>query len=96
LHADDSASASYVTKIPPVPGLAVYSVSQEAGTLNSIGAVLGNDVAIKAYREAKLPFPDGTIIALCATATFRRRKTTKSLAKPNLSFLGKPRIFSLW
>jgi hypothetical protein len=29
----------------------------------SIGAVLGNDVAIKAYREGKLPFPDGTIIA---------------------------------
>ena len=25
--------------------------------------VLGNDVAIKAYREGKLPFPDGTIIA---------------------------------
>jgi hypothetical protein len=24
---------------------------------------LGNDVAIKAYREGKLPFPDGTIIA---------------------------------
>jgi hypothetical protein len=24
---------------------------------------LGNDVAIKAYRDGKLPFPDGTIIA---------------------------------
>jgi hypothetical protein len=24
---------------------------------------LGNDVAIKAYREGKLPFPEGTIIA---------------------------------
>jgi hypothetical protein len=24
---------------------------------------LGNDVAIKAYREGKLPFPDGTIVA---------------------------------
>ena len=24
---------------------------------------MGNDVAIKAYREAKLPFPDGAIIA---------------------------------
>ena len=32
-------------------------------TSNSLGAILGNDVAIKAYREGKLPFPDGTIIA---------------------------------
>jgi hypothetical protein len=39
------------------------SVSHEAGNLNRIGAILGNDVAIKAYREGKLPFPDGTIIA---------------------------------
>ena len=28
-----------------------------------LGAVLGNDVAINAYREGKLPFPHGTIIA---------------------------------
>ena len=41
----------------------LVSVAHEAGNFNSIGAVLGNDVAIKAYREGKLPFPDGTIIA---------------------------------
>jgi hypothetical protein len=39
------------------------SSAHEAGNLNSLGAVLGNDVAINAYREGKLPFPDGTIIA---------------------------------
>jgi hypothetical protein len=39
------------------------SVAHEEGSLHSIGAVLGNDVAIKAYREEKLPFPDGAIIA---------------------------------
>ena len=39
------------------------SSAHEAGSLNSIGAVLGNDVAIKAYRDGMLPFPDGTIIA---------------------------------
>jgi hypothetical protein len=38
-------------------------VSHEAGNINSIGFVLGNDVASKAYRERKLPFPEGTIIA---------------------------------
>jgi hypothetical protein len=39
------------------------SVSHEAANFNSIGAVLGNDLAVKAYREGKLPFPDGAIIA---------------------------------
>jgi hypothetical protein len=39
------------------------SSAHEAGNLNSIGAVLGNEVAFKAYRDGKLPFPDGTIIA---------------------------------
>src|SRR5262245_37206642 len=41
----------------------VISVAHEEGNLNSLGAILGSDVAIKAYREGKLPFPDGTIIA---------------------------------
>ena len=36
---------------------------REAGNLNSIGASLGNDVAIKAYREGTLPYPEGAIIA---------------------------------
>ena len=41
----------------------LISVAHEEGKLNSLGAILGNDVAIKAYRDKKLPFPDGTIIA---------------------------------
>jgi cytochrome P460 len=64
LHAADPAAPLYVTTIPPgYRDWRFISVSHEAGSLNSIGAVLGNDVAIKAYREGKLPFPDGTIIA---------------------------------
>jgi hypothetical protein len=54
----------FVTKMPPgYRDWRVISVAHEAGDLNSLGAKLGNDVAIKAYREGKLPFPDGTIIA---------------------------------
>ena len=41
----------------------LISVAHEEGNLHSFAAVLGNDVAIKAYREGKLPFPDGAIIA---------------------------------
>ncbi len=53
-----------VTKIPPgYRDFRLISVAHEEGNLNSLGAVLGNDVAIKAYREGTLPYPDGTIIA---------------------------------
>jgi Cytochrome P460 len=44
----------------------LISVAHEAGKLNDLRAVLGNDIAIKAYREGKLPFPDGAIIARLA------------------------------
>ena len=58
------AAPVFVTKIPAgYRDWSVISAAHEAGDLNSLGAKLGNDVAIKAYREGKLPFPDGTIIA---------------------------------
>jgi Cytochrome P460 len=64
LHADETPAPLFVTKIPPgYRDWKLISVAHEEGNLNSIGAVLGNDVAIKAYREGKLPFPDGAIIA---------------------------------
>jgi Cytochrome P460 len=64
LQADDSGTPIFVTTIPPgYRDWKLISVAHEEGNLNSIGAVLGNDVAIKAYREGKLPFPDGAIIA---------------------------------
>src|SRR5580704_1267886 len=51
-------------KIPPgYRDWRMVSVAHEEGNLHSFAAVLGNDVAIKAYRDGKLPFPDGTIIA---------------------------------
>jgi hypothetical protein len=62
-HADGE-SAPFVTEIPHgYRDWKWISSAHEAGTLNSLGAVLGNDVAIKAFREGKLPYPDGTIIA---------------------------------
>jgi len=64
LLADDSAAPIFVTQIPPgYRDWKFVSVAHEEGSLHSIGAVLGNDVAIKAYREGTLPFPDGAIVA---------------------------------
>ena len=63
-QADKNSASIYVTKIPSgYRDWKVVSVAHEAGNLNSIGVVLGNDIAIKAYRDQKLPFPDGSIIA---------------------------------
>jgi Cytochrome P460 len=44
----------------------LISVAHEEGDLKDIRAILGNDVAIKSYREGKLPFPEGAIIARIA------------------------------
>ena len=41
----------------------VISVAHEEGGLKSLGVILGNDLAISAYRKGDLPFPDGAIIA---------------------------------
>jgi hypothetical protein len=63
-QADEKSAPVYLTKIPSgYRDWMLISVAHEEGNLHSFAAVLGNDVAIKAYREGKLPFPDGAIIA---------------------------------
>src|SRR5271168_4609605 len=66
------ASASADGGAVPMFGIKVFpgyrdwkliSVAHEEGNLNDIRAILGNDIAITAYRADKLPFPDGTVIA---------------------------------
>src|SRR5580765_3109840 len=63
-QADEKSAPAYLTKIPSgYRDWMLISVAHEEGNLHSFAAVLGNDVAIKAYREGKLPFPEGAIIA---------------------------------
>jgi hypothetical protein len=60
------ASPIYGVTIPPgYRDWHLISVKQltGGGGLKQLRAQLGNDLAIKAYREGKLPFPDGSIIA---------------------------------
>jgi hypothetical protein len=40
--------------------------SHEAGSLDELRGILGNTLAMKAYREATLPFPDGAILVKVA------------------------------
>ena len=57
-HANDDVSPVFVTKIPAgYRDWRLISVAHEEGNLHSFAAVLGNDVAIKAYRGGTLPVP---------------------------------------
>jgi len=64
-QADDETAPIYGIKIPPgFRDWRLISVNHLAGgNLKQVRAQLGNDIAIAAFREGKLPFPDGTIIA---------------------------------
>ena len=62
-HADEEASPLFGVKIPDgYRDWKLISVTHEEGDFNQLRAQVGNDIAIKAYREGKLPFPDGAII----------------------------------
>ena len=57
----------FVTEIPPgYRDWKLISVSHEEGRLTDIRAILGNDIAVQAYREGTFPFPDGAIITRIA------------------------------
>jgi hypothetical protein len=63
---DDDASPIFGVKIPQgYRNWEMVAVSEEAG-LDELRGVLGNDVAMKAYRAETSPFPDGTVLAKLA------------------------------
>src|SRR5262245_1991167 len=64
-QADGEAAPIYGVKIPPgYRDWQLVSVNHLAGDkVKQVRAQLGNDIAMKAFREGKLPFPDGAIIA---------------------------------
>jgi hypothetical protein len=68
----------------------LISVAHEAGSLNDLRAILGNDLAIKAYREGKLPFPDGTIIARIAWSYVPSEENNKVFGHPQSFVAGPP------
>ena len=66
-QADGEAAPIYAVKIPlGYRDWSLISVAHEEGKLNDLRAILGNDVAVKAAREGKLPYPDGAIVARIA------------------------------
>ena len=82
-RSDDQPAPIFGIKIPAgYRDWKLISVAHEEGNLNDLRAVLGNDVATKAYREGKLPFPDGTIIARLAWNYVPSDENNKVFGRP--------------
>ena len=71
----------------------LISVAREEGDLDDIRAVLGNDAAIKTYREAYAPshYPDGTIIARLAWSFDESEENNKSFGRRQSWVAGHPK-----
>jgi Cytochrome P460 len=88
---DEQAAPIFGVKIPPgYRDWGVISVAHEAGNNNDLRVILGNDVAIKAYREGKLPYPDGTIIARLAWSYVPSEKNNEVLGRAHSFVAGAP------
>ena len=88
---DDEAAPIFGVKIPPeYRDWRLISVAHEEGNLNDFRAILGNDAAIRAYREGKLPFPDGTIIARLAWSYVPSEENNKVFGRPQSFVAGPP------
>jgi hypothetical protein len=89
---DEAAAAIDAGKLPAgYRDWRLISVAHEEGKLNDIRAILGNDVAIKAYREVKPPFPDGTIIARLAWSHDSSEENNKTFGRNQSFVAGAPK-----
>jgi hypothetical protein len=96
---DPEASPIYGVKIPVgYRDWTLVNVGHEAANLNDFRVVLGNDIAIKAFRDGTRPFPDGAMIARLAwkyvpsaenNAVFGREQSFVTGAPTNLEFMVK-------
>ena len=87
-------------QVAPLSGLGIpngyrdwrlISVAREEGDLDDIRGILGNDVAIKAYRDGTLPFPDGTIIARLAWAYQSSEENDRAFGRAQSFVAGPPK-----
>jgi Cytochrome P460 len=95
-QAGEEAAPIFGIKIPPgYRDWKLISVAHEAGNLNDIRAILGNDIAIKAYREGKLPFPDGTVIARISWTYVSSEENNKVFGREQSFVAGSPPVWYL-
>jgi len=90
-QADGEAAPIFGVQVPPgYRDWKLISVAHEGGNLNDLRAILGNDIAIKAYREGTLPYPDGTIIARLAWSYIPSDENNKVFGRSQSFVAGPP------
>ena len=88
--ADEDGAAIAAGKLPRgYRDWRLISVAHEEGELNDIRAILGNDLAIRAYREGK-PFPEGTIIVRIAWKYLPSEENNKTFGRAQSFVAGPP------
>jgi hypothetical protein len=83
-RANEEASPIYGVKIPPgYRDWKMIAVAQlVTGKVDQLRAQLGNEIAIKAFKEGKVPFPDGAIIVALHWNRVPSEENNKVLAGP--------------
>jgi hypothetical protein len=90
--ADEAGITIYRGKLPDgYRDWRLISVAREEGKIDDIRAILGNDLAIKAYREGAPPFPQGTIIARLAWAFSSSDENNRAFGKSQSFVAGHPK-----
>jgi hypothetical protein len=85
-------SPIFITEIPPeYRDWRLISVAREEGSLDDIRAILGNDLAIEAYRKGTQPFPEGAAIARIAWSYLSSEENNKVFGKPQSFVAGPPK-----
>ncbi|WP_010188219.1 cytochrome P460 family protein [Sphingomonas sp. PAMC 26605] len=68
----------------------LISVAQENGKNNDIRAILGNDIAVEAFRKNRRPFPDGAMIVRLAWRYTSSLRNDTVFPSPQSFVAGKP------
>ena len=89
---DGEAVPIFGIKMPPgYRDWGLISVAHEEGKLNDLRAILGNDIAVKAAREGKLPYPDGAIVARLAWSYEPLPESAKAFGSAQSFVAGQPK-----
>jgi hypothetical protein len=91
-HAAKDEAPIFVDEIPRgYRDWKLISVAREEAPLDDVRAVLGNDVAIQAYRSGKLPFPNGSIIARLAWSYVPSEENNQAFGRQQSYVAGPPK-----
>jgi len=89
---DGEAAPIFGVKIPPgYRDWRLIAVAHEEGALDDLRAILGNEVAIQASREGKLPYPDGAVIARLAWSYEPWEESEKAFGRRQSFVAGPPK-----